>query len=90
MTCENISLNRHLIESFNTLLKKGTLYLGIADGILHFLSTGEYSSSLPEQVCPVPVYPGLHVHFQAPGVLVQTALGSQSCVRSVHSSSSEV
>ena len=75
-----------------TILKKGTQYLnlGIADGILHFLSASEFSITIPEQVCPVPVYPGLHVHFQAPGVLVQTALGSQSCVRSVHSSSSEV
>ena len=45
--------------------------------------------SVPVQVVPSPVKPGLHAHVKLPGMLLQAALMSQLSVFKVHSSSSD-
>ena len=46
--------------------------------------------SVPVQVVPSPVKPGLHAHVKLPGMLLQAALMSQLSVFKVHSSSSTI
>ena len=46
--------------------------------------------SLPKQLIPSPVKPGLHAHVKLPGVLVHTAFVSQLSVSKAHSSSSSI